>query len=309
MVSSPSKKISATERDEIFDPEFLGRLRAIALRLRKRKQLRKKGMQSTPATGFTREFKDFRHYTPNDDYRAIDWRLYARLERLFVRLYEEVQEFHVHLVVDTSASMVEPHADKRITALRLAAALGYLGLAGGHRVNVYGMRDKITGILRPLKGQGNTRALVDHLAGLEYGGATDLEACFQSFRPTRQRYGIIFVLSDFFGQDVQATPEILARAATWPGEVHMIQVANPLERSPELEGEVQLIDVETSESRRLFFTKRERAKYEKVFDTFVENCAAACVRRQIDHVLWPTDQSFEEAFVSMLSRGSALSQA
>ena len=105
MATSISPKTSRQGDDEIFDADFLDRLRAMALRLRKRKQLRKKGMQQTPATGYTREFKDFRSYTQNDDFRSIDWRLYARLDRLFIRLYEEIQEFHVHVVVDTSASM------------------------------------------------------------------------------------------------------------------------------------------------------------------------------------------------------------
>ncbi|MEO0414467.1 MAG: DUF58 domain-containing protein, partial [Verrucomicrobiota bacterium] len=108
-MSSSDSNMTA-QGEELFDAEFLDRLRALFLSLRKRKQLRKKGIQNTPATGFTREFKDFRHYTPNDDYRAIDWRLYARLERLFIRLYEEIQEFHIHVVVDTSASMSQPFA-------------------------------------------------------------------------------------------------------------------------------------------------------------------------------------------------------
>src|ERR1700742_263472 len=98
-------------REELFDVKFLERMRALTLTLRKRRTLMRRGMQNTPATGFTREFKDYRHYTARDDFRAIDWLLYARLEKLFVRLYEEVQELHVHIVVDTSASMAYPHAE------------------------------------------------------------------------------------------------------------------------------------------------------------------------------------------------------
>ncbi len=117
-------------KEELFDAEFLDRLRALFLRLRKRKQLRRKGLQNTPATGFTREFKDFRHYTPKDDFRAIDWRLYARLDRLFIRLYEEIQEFHVHIVIDTSASMVEPFPEKRLTSLSPSPTWAWSGITG-----------------------------------------------------------------------------------------------------------------------------------------------------------------------------------
>ena len=125
------------QREDLFDSQFLDRLRTLALRLRKRRSLMKRGAQSTPATGFTREFKDYRHYTARDDFRAIDWRLYARLEKLFVRLYEEVQELHVHIVVDTSGSMARPFAEKRRQALRFAVALAYLGLSGQHRVSLH----------------------------------------------------------------------------------------------------------------------------------------------------------------------------
>ena len=93
------------EREELFDSVFLDRLKMLTLRLRKRKELLRRGNQATPATGFTREFKDYRHYTAKEDYRAIDWRLYARLGKLFVRLYEETQELSLHIVLDTSHSM------------------------------------------------------------------------------------------------------------------------------------------------------------------------------------------------------------
>src|SRR5215212_2387676 len=116
----------AISRDDLFDSQFLDRLRTLSLLLRKRKVLLRRGHQSTPATGFTREFKDYRRYTARDDYRAIDWRLYARLEKLFVRLYEETQELHVHVIVDTSGSMAQPFEQKRNQALRFAVALAYL---------------------------------------------------------------------------------------------------------------------------------------------------------------------------------------
>lgn len=291
-----------------LEPAFLDRLRALFLRLRKRRQLRRKGVQATPATGFTREFKDFRHYTRSDDYRAIDWRLYARLERLFVRLYEEVQEFNVHVVVDTSASMAAPFPDKRIHALRLAAALSYLGLVSQHRVCLYAMSDRVVNQLAPVKGQGGIRKVLDSLDQLEFGGATDLERCFSEFRPPRQRYGIIFVISDFFGREVGTASRALQRCANWPGESHFIQLAHPRERDPGLEGEVELVDVETGEHRRLWFTRRDMERYRRVFTAFETELARGCLSRQIDHLSWQTDQSFEDQFVELLSRGSALAQ-
>ncbi len=297
---------ASQESQELFDPQFLDRLRALFFRLRKRRQLRRKGVQSTTATGFTREFKDFRHYTHNDDYRAIDWLLYARLDRLFIRLYEEVQEFHIHIMIDTSGSMAEPFAEKRLMSLKLSVALAYLGLVSQHRVTLYTMNDKVVNALPPLKGQGNIQKIIDYVSALPFGGLTDLETCFKEFRPSRQRFGIIFVISDLFGPEVGAAAGALRHAASWPGEAHLIHVFHPWEQHPDLEGEIELVDVETEEMRRLWFTKRDRQRYEKEFEKFLGDLEHGCLSRQIDYINWMTDQPFEEMFLALLSRGSAL---
>ncbi len=223
-----------------------------------------------------------------------------------MRLYEEVQEFHVHILVDTSASMVTPFGDKRLSALRLAVALAYLGLIGQHRVSLYRMADRIIEGLPPQKGQGNIQRIIDYAKRLEFGGMTDLNRCFSSFRPSRQRYGIIFVISDLYGRDADEAKDAVQRIASWPGEAHVIQIFNPWEEHPDLDGEVELIDVETQEHRKLWFTKRELKRYEEVFDLFLKTVEHTCKSRQIDYQRWCTDQPFEEAFLDLLSRGSAL---
>lgn len=302
-MSDPS---SISSEEELFDPEFLDRLRALFLRLRKRKQLRKKGLQSTPATGFTREFKDFRHYTPRDDYRAIDWRLYARLDRLFIRLYEEIQEFHVHVVVDTSGSMVEPFQEKRQAALKLMVALAYMGLVGHHRVSLYSIGAEVGEPPPPLKGQGSLQRVLDYAKALEFGGVTDLDRCFVDFQPSRRRYGVIFVISDLYGQDVDEAKQAIRHASAWPGEVHFIQVFHPWEEKPELEGEIELVDVETQEQRRLWFTPRDRKRYEERYSQFLSDIESACQEQKLDYQRWRTDAPFDEMFLELLSRGSVL---
>lgn len=297
---------SESQSQDLFDAEFLDRLRALFLRLRKRKQLRRKGLQSSPATGFTREFKDFRHYTPRDDFRAIDWRLYARLDRLFIRLYEEIQEFHVHILVDTSASMAEPFPEKRLSSLKLAVALAYMGLVGHHRVSLRSIGETLGAAPPPLKGQGSFQRVLDFARDLEYGGLTHLERCFEAFQPGRRRYGIIFVISDLYGRDLDEAREAIRHAAAWPGEVHFIQVYHPWEAKPDVEGEIELFDVETQEHRRLWFTPGDRERYELRFQQFLNDIESTCQSRQIDWQSWRTDQPFDELFLDLLSRGSAL---
>ncbi len=297
---------SENESEELFDPEFLDRLRAMFLRLRKRKQLRRKGIHATPATGFTREFKGFRHYTPKDDYRAIDWQLYARLDRLFLKLYEEIQEFHVHIVVDTSASMKDPFPEKRTASLKLAVALSYMGLVGHHRVSLYSLGESVSDPIPPLKGQGSLQRVLEFAKGLEYGGVTNLEECFESFRPSRRRYGVIFVISDLYGRDIDEAKNAIRHASLWPGEVHFIQVYHPWEENPDLDGEIELVDVETQEQRRLWFTPRDRKRYQARYQEFQDELHQECQSRHIDYQRWRTDHPFDDLFLDLLAKGSAL---
>ncbi|MBM4037508.1 MAG: DUF58 domain-containing protein [Planctomycetes bacterium] len=291
---------------ELFDPKFLSRLRALFFKLRKRRQLRKKGLQATPAAGFTREFKDHRHYTAGDDYRAIDWRLFARHERLFIRIFEEVQEFHIHILLDRSRSMYEPHAEKRSTALRLAVALAYLGLIGQHRVSLLTLGPDARREMPPLKGQGHVHALLQCLTALEFDSVTDLVASLRQFRPGRDRRGIVFIISDLFGRLPEESWDALSRTIAWPAETHVIHVLHPHEMQPNLEGETQLIEVETAESRRIWLTRRELEAYARAFGDYRDALERSCMRRQINYVAWATDQPFEEMFLGLLARGSAL---
>jgi uncharacterized protein (DUF58 family) len=292
--------------EDWMDPGFLDRLRAMFLRLRKRRVQRRRNVLPNPASGLTREFKDYRHYVRQDDYRSIDWKLYARLERLFVRLYEEVREFHVHVVVDASTSMARPFGEKRSTALRLALALSYLGLVSQHRVSLYAMRNRVTDILPPLKGQGHIHRVMEALRGLEFDGTTRLREAFGTFRPSRQRHGVIFVLSDLIGQNPDAVEEALRHVGLWPGETHVIHLFHPWEQSPELEGEVRLVDVETGEARKLWLTRQDLRRYRETFDAYLHVAERACASRQVDYLAWRTDGSFEEMFLELMGRGSVL---
>lgn len=291
---------------ELFDARFLQRLRSLFFKLRRRRQLQRRGNQATPAAGFTREFKDHRSYTPGDDFRAIDWRLLARLGKPFIRIFEEVQEFHVHLLVDRSRSMVEPYPEKRTAALRLAVALAYLALLSQHRVSILSLADGLRRETRPLKGQGHIHVLLDQLAGLEFGGATDLVGGLRQFRPSRDRRGLVFLISDLFGHSPETATESLLQATRWPAETHVIHVLHPQEARPDLEGEIRLVDVETGEARRCWLTRREVARYVEAFAAFQEDVRRFCMQRRIDYFPWNTDQPFEDTFLELLGRGSAL---
>ena len=299
--------MAADQDHDVFDPDFLQRLRTLFFKLRRRRMLKQKGVQQTQAVGFTREFKDYRHYTRSDDYRAIDWRLFARVERLFVKLYEEIQEFHVHILVDTSRSMIEPYPRKRVATLRLAVALAYLGLMNQHRVSLATFGTGMKTEVPPLKGQGHIHRILQHVVGLEFDGVTHLESLKQ-FRPSRGRRGIVFILSDLLGREPEESAEALQVTTSWPAETHVVHMLEPEEMRPTIDGEVRLVDVETQEVRQLTLTRRDMERYAEAFDKYLHDLGQSCLRRRVDYVTWRTDLAFEKLFLELLSRGSALSQ-
>lgn len=296
--------------DELLDPAFLGRLRTLAVRLRRRRRLKKQGAQQTPSSGHTREFKDHRHYSHGDDYRAIDWRLYARLDRMFVRVFEEIQELHVHVLVDASRSLLEPHAEKRRDALRVAMAVSYLALSGGHRLSLHSLRPG--GIVRelpPIKGQGHVHALLKHAAALPFDGAVDLDRCLASFRPGADRRGCAFVITDAYGTDPFASAEALRRLRGWPLECHVVRVHAPAEAAPDRLGELRLEDVETGAARRLWLVQADLDRYRDLYARFADDLARTCSACEVGYWAWSTDVPFDDQFVRLLERGGALARS
>lgn len=296
----------ATTESELFDHEFLTRLRKLFFRLRRRRQLRQKGAQATPAAGFTREFKDRRQYSAGDDFRTVDWRLLARLEKVFVRIFEEVQEFHIHILIDRSRSMAEPYGEKRADALRLAVALAYLGLINEHRVSVLSFAEDVRRELPPLKGQGHIHEVLRRMEVLPFAGTTDLVGALARFRPGRDRRGLVFLISDLFGRRLEDSEAAVAQAISWQAETHVVHVLHPLEIAPEFEGELRLVDVESGEPRRVWLTKADLAGYRELVQAHIKALQGACMRRQIDYFPWTTGRAFEDLFLGLLSRGSAL---
>jgi uncharacterized protein (DUF58 family) len=291
---------------ELFDAQFLDRLRSLFFKLRKRRQMQRRGNQSTPAAGFTREFKDHRHYTSGDDFRAIDWRLFARLERTFIRIFEEIQEFHVHILVDRSRSMIEPFPEKRVATLQMAVALAYLALLNQHRVSIQSIGSDLRRETRPLKGQGHVPVLLKQMANLQFEGTTDLIANFRQFRPSRDRRGMVFVISDFLGESPDVSIQAVTQATRWQAETHVIHILHPGEIRPDIEGEIRLVDVETNDVRRIWMTKRELTRYTEAFERFLNDLEHVCMHHRINYFAWTTDQPFEDTFMSLLSRCGAM---
>src|SRR5215207_4472238 len=181
----------------LLDPQFLARLEQLELVSKKIFVGRMKGERLSKRKGQSVEFADYKNYVVGDDLRFLDWNLYARLDRLFIRLFHEEEDLHVYLLLDNSLSMDFGSPTKLRFAKQLVASLGFVGLVNQDRVMVEAFNDRLTQSSPPLRGRKSLWRLLDFLNTVEPAGPSDLTRALRSFRLKAAGKGVVVVVSDF----------------------------------------------------------------------------------------------------------------
>src|SRR5437870_4383171 len=231
-----------TKPAPLLDPEFLARLEQLELVSRKIFLGRMKGERRSKKKGQSVEFADYRNYVVGDDLRFLDWNLYARLERLFIRLFMEEEDLHFYVLLDHSASMGFGDPTKVQYAKTVAAALGFVGLVNLDRVVVSAFTDKLTHEMPPLRGRRSLWRLLSFLDKIEPGGAGDLKEALRTFSLKCSGKGIVVILSDFM--DKAGYEDALRYLVARQLDVYVIQVLSKEEIDPEIVGDLKLVDIE-----------------------------------------------------------------
>src|SRR5438477_2704489 len=164
----------------LLDPKFLAQLEQLELVSRKIFMGRMKGERRSKKKGQSVEFADYRNYVVGDNLRFLDWNLYARLDRLFLRLFMEEEDLHFYVLIDNSLSMDFGAPTKLHYAKQIAAALGFIGLVNMDRVVVEVFNDRLTQSLPPVRGRRSLWRLMDFLKKLEPAGPSDLKRALRS---------------------------------------------------------------------------------------------------------------------------------
>lgn len=292
--------------EEIFSPEFLELLRRLLAQQQHRRVARRRGARPQTAHGHSREFKDRRPYVPGDDLRDLDWYLYARLDRLFIRLFESVRTWHCQILIDVSASMGEPYRAKRVAALRIGLALAWLGLANDHQVSLFTCTDTVQRLLPPQKGLGHLHGMIQALRGTRCAGIGDPARVLRTFRPQGGGSGMLVFISDLLGNEPEAAVEALRRLGALPGEVHVVQVLDRDEVAPETTGSFRLEDVENGTVRQLDMGVDELRRYQDLVRGWCAALGTAAQAARIAYLPWRTDADLHEQLRSLLDGGRAL---
>jgi len=227
----------------LFGNAVLSRVERLRINTIRRFTNKSRGEHLFGKGGTSIEFSDYRDYVPGDDVRFVDWNIFARLNRPYLKIYEQEEEMHVVVLIDASASM--GFEGKLRLARQLGAAFGVMGLMGRERVSVYSFN--ATGVaprcLPTCRGRVSVSKVFSHMEGIESGGDEPLEVGIEAFLKYHVGRGVAVILSDFltFGDVKQAFNRIFSAGL----ELFAVQILSPLEIEPELVGDLRLVDSES----------------------------------------------------------------
>lgn len=317
--------------EDLLDAKLLARLERLDLRSNRIFAGKLQGERRSKKRGQSVEFDDYRLYVPGDDLRFIDWNVYARFDRLFVKLFLEEEDLALHIALDASASMDTGSPSKLLFGARLAAALASVGLVKNNRVSL-----SVFGLPASLAGAGESRAIarLGELRGRRHvsrvarflldaawpegrrassagGGAPGAGSAFNDALTTIARLragkGVMVIVSDFLiegGYDAG----LRSLAAAGGYDTYCLQVLSPGEVEPERElgtgitADLRLTDIETGRGAEVTLTGALIRKYKQRLEAYCAELRAFCLAREMTHLLSRSDADLDRLVVDTLRR-------
>ena len=288
----------------VFDEAFLRQLERLLLLMRAPVRGGLKGGRRSVKRGQSVEFADYRDYSLGDDLRQLDWNVYARLERLFVKLFVEEEDVTVTFLIDASASMASGHPDKLTFAKRAAAALGYIGLASEDRVVVSALGGRMARRQSSLRGSGRVFRLLSGLSAIGVAvGQTDLLASARHAAAQLRGRGVIVLVSDLLDP---AADRVIRDLAATGSELIVLHVLSPQELDPILEGDLRLVDTETGDGIDVTVDLATIDGYKARLAAWQADFAELAAKRRATYVPLSTDLPLAELVFAELRRRRVL---
>jgi uncharacterized protein (DUF58 family) len=295
--------------EKLFDEKTRRKMEQLTLVATRVRAGAMKGERRSIKRGTSIEFADYRNYARGDDLRRLDWNIYARLDRPFIKLLEDEEDLAVHLLIDTSASMEWPQEGERDQnkfryAQRLIAGLAYISLATNDRLMVSAINNARHDPFGPARGRGYGLAMLNYVASLKAVGITDINQSLRNYANRGGRPGLCFVVSDFFSPSgyVDGVNALLGKGY----EVGLIHVVSPDELDPPLGGDLRLVDVETGQAQEVTIDGGLRELYIQRFDSWREAIRTDCLRRGVHYVTVETSTPWEKVILYNLRRLGAV---
>jgi uncharacterized protein (DUF58 family) len=292
-----------------FDEQFLKKLEYLYVVAKKVFVGRIRAERRSRKTGSGVEFADHRNYAAGDDLRYLDWSVYGRLDKLLLRMFEEEEDLHIYLLIDSSASM---RANGKLDyAERICAALAYIGLAKLDRVSIIPIRSDgddappLGERLPPMRGKANIFKVFHFLSALAPQGKTRLSRALESFVHQTKRRGLAVVVSDFY--DPEGYEEGLNLLRNHRFEPTVLQLWSRAEARPTARGDLEIVDVETGASREVTVSERQLAAFARAHEAYCAALESFCATRAIPYYRADVAVPFEELVLRMFREGGFLS--
>ncbi len=288
--------------DKLFDERGLRKLEQLQLVASRVRAGVMKGERRSNKRGTGTDFADYRDYSRGDDLRRIDWNVFARLDRPFIKLLEDEQDLSVYLLIDASRSMDWPQdgsadAHKFTFARRIAAGLAHISLGTGDRLTVTALTPG-NPTWGPYRGKGRTLDLLNWLTALRADGPTTLNSSLRDFAARQRTPGLCILISDLLAPDGYA--EGLAALQARGNEVTLIHTLAQDEVEPEMVGDLHLVDSETGQTQDVTLDGGMLDLYVRRLAAWRDEIAEHCARRGVHYATVQTDSAWEALILTQL---------
>ena len=282
----------------LLSPDFMSKLEQLEILSRKIFSGRLKGERRSKRKGESVEFADYRNYVVGDDLRFLDWNIYARLDRLLLKLFMEEEDLSVTVLFDTSKSMDWGDPHKGLYVKRVTAALAYIGLVNYDRVSLYGYSNTLAHQMPAARGRRMVSKLIPFLEKIEYDGVTYFAEAAKRFALAHRGKGVVIVISDFMDKGGYAEGLRLLIGRDY--DLYVIQVLSPEEIDPTLVGDLKLVDVEDEDVAEVTVSQLLLKKYKQMLTAYCTELKDYCTRRGVTYLFTNTRVPFDTLVLSYL---------
>lgn len=324
MLKTPNLK-RAESIDDLLPAGLAARLGQLDVSSRKIMTGKLKGERRSKRRGESVEFADHRPYVYGDDLRHIDWNVFGRLDKMFLKLFLEEEDLSLHIIIDCSASSDAGEPNKFLYMQRLAAALGYIGLVNLNRVGISALGDKglregekpevgpdgkdlppqgLVSAIRDLRGKRRLQDLASYILSIEPAGQTRFTDACKRIAITRRGKGVMIVLSDFFIKEGYEAGLRLLKGQGY--DVYAIQVLSPQEMEPTIGGDLRLKDIEDGDTAEVTITAPLLKKYKQILNAYCNKLHQFCTQRDIIHMTVKSDMPVDQLVMDYLRRRGLL---
>jgi uncharacterized protein (DUF58 family) len=282
----------------LLDPTFMARLDQLDVMSRKMLAGKMKGERRSKRRGQSVEFADYRNYTIGDDLRFIDWNIYARLDKLFLKLFLEEEDLSLYVILDVSKSCDFGEPSKARYLKQVAAALGYIGLVNYNRVSVVAMADGVVAETGAIRGRRRVAQMLDFINKLQPAGASHMAEACKRFALAHRHKGVCVVLSDFF--DKGGYENGLRYVAGGKYDLFAVQVLSPQEIDPDIQGDLKLRDMEDDDMAEVSITQPLIKQYKANLNAYCLGLKDYVTRRGGTYLFTSTAVPFDTLVLNYL---------